>query len=56
MSDRVPGRGTKYGRTEAVRAKLEALDLGGITGRLTPEQVATEYGSRIEQGLISLII
>jgi len=36
-------------RAEAVRAKLEALDLGRITGRLTPEQVATEYSACIEQ-------
>jgi hypothetical protein len=36
-------------RAEAVRAKVEALDLGRITGRLTPEQVATEYSACIEQ-------
>jgi hydroxymethylpyrimidine/phosphomethylpyrimidine kinase len=36
-------------RAEAVRAKLEALELGRITGRLTPEQVATEYTACIEQ-------
>lgn len=36
-------------RAEAVRAKLEALDMGRITGRLTPEQVATEYSACIEQ-------
>jgi hypothetical protein len=36
-------------RAEAVRAKLEALDLGRITGRLTQEQVATEYSACIEQ-------
>jgi hypothetical protein len=36
-------------RAEAVRAKLEALDLSRITGRLTPEQVATEYSACIEQ-------
>jgi hypothetical protein len=36
-------------RAEAVRAKLEAIDLGRITGRLTPEQVATEYSACVEQ-------
>ena len=36
-------------RAEAVRARLEAVDLGRITGRLTPEQVATEYSACIEQ-------
>jgi hypothetical protein len=36
-------------RAEAVRAKLEALDMGRITGRLTPELVATEYSACIEQ-------
>jgi hypothetical protein len=36
-------------RAEVVRAKLEALDLGRITGRLTPEQVASEYSACIEQ-------
>ena len=36
-------------RAEAVRAKLEALDMGRITGRLTPEQVAAEYSACIAQ-------
>jgi hypothetical protein len=36
-------------RAENVRARLEALDLGRITGRLTPEQVATEYSACIAQ-------
>jgi hypothetical protein len=36
-------------RAEAVRAKLESIDLGRITGRLTPEQVATEYSACVEQ-------
>ena len=36
-------------RAENVRARLEALDLGRITGRLTPDQVATEYSACIAQ-------
>jgi hypothetical protein len=36
-------------KAEAVRAKLEAIDLGRVTARLTQEQAATEYSTIIEQ-------
>jgi hypothetical protein len=36
-------------RAEAVRAKLEAIDIGRVTGRLTPEQAAAEYSAVVEQ-------
>jgi hypothetical protein len=36
-------------RAETVRAKLEAIDLGRVTGRLTPEQAAAEYSAVVEQ-------
>jgi hypothetical protein len=36
-------------RAENLRARLEALDLGRLTGRLTPEQVADEYRECVQQ-------
>jgi hypothetical protein len=36
-------------RAEAVRAKLESIDLGRVTGRLTPEQAVAEYSAVVEQ-------
>lgn len=33
---------------ENVRARLEVLDLGRITGRLTPDEVATEYSACVQ--------
>ncbi len=54
MPDRVPG--TKYAALRRYAPSWKLSTWAGSLGRLTPEQVATEYGSRIEQGLISLII
>jgi len=36
-------------RAENLRARLDALDLGRLTGRLTPEQVADEYRECVQQ-------
>jgi hypothetical protein len=36
-------------QAENVRARLEVLDLGRVTGRLTPDQVAAEYSACIQQ-------
>jgi len=36
-------------RAEGVKARLEILDVGRITGQLTPEQVATEYAACVQQ-------
>jgi hypothetical protein len=36
-------------RAETLRARLEALDIGRLTGRLTPEQVADEYSACVQQ-------
>jgi hypothetical protein len=33
---------------ETVRARLEVLDVGRITGRLTPDEVATEYSACVQ--------
>jgi hypothetical protein len=35
-------------RAESVKARLEILDVGRITGRLTPDQVATEYAACVQ--------
>jgi hypothetical protein len=39
----------RVARAENVKARLEILDVGRLTGRLTPEQVATEYAACVEQ-------
>jgi hypothetical protein len=36
-------------RAEGVKARLEVLDVGRITGQLTPQQVATEYAACVQQ-------
>ena len=39
----------RVARAEAVKARLEILDLGRATGQLTPEQAVTEYAACVEQ-------
>jgi hypothetical protein len=43
----------KVSKAEGVRARLEILDIGRVTGTLTPEQVAAEYTACV--ALISFI-
>jgi hypothetical protein len=43
----------RLARAESVRARLGILDMGRITGSLTPAQVSTEYAACVE--LISFI-
>ena len=43
----------RVARAESVRARLGILDMGRITGSLTPAQVSTEYAACLE--LISFI-
>ncbi|HEX3204668.1 MAG TPA: hypothetical protein VHQ68_00340, partial [Propionibacteriaceae bacterium] len=38
----------RVARAEAVKARLEILDLGRATGQLTPEQAVTEYAACVE--------
>ena len=39
----------RVARAEAVKARLQILDIGRVTGSLTPEQVAAEYSACLEQ-------
>jgi hypothetical protein len=43
----------RVSKAESVRARLEILDIGRITGTLTPEQVAAEYTACV--ALVSFI-
>jgi hypothetical protein len=43
----------RVARAESVRARLGILDMGRVTGSLTPAQVSTEYAACVE--LISFI-
>jgi hypothetical protein len=43
----------RVAKAESVRARLEILDIGRITGTLTPEQVAAEYTACV--ALVSFI-
>jgi hypothetical protein len=43
----------RVARAESVRARLGILDMGRITGSMTPAQISTEYAACVE--LISFI-
>jgi len=43
----------RVSKAESVRARLEILDIGRITGTLTPEQIAAEYTACV--ALVSFI-
>ena len=38
----------RVAKAEAVKARLEILEIGRMTGNLTPEQAATEYSACLE--------